>query len=380
MSSLTAPLLKMATRAGLNAVSSRFYKENDDISDSQIVDLEDSSPGSIFQESSVDSVQSPQLKRQHNFAANMETTSQQQYPKKQFNQRYSLQQQQSKAQFNGFKVYSRHDIGNVNLRTGYFGGKLVLRVSNGVDIATPEQFSEDESNSVTGYSPPPSYSSIMKDKCLPCNYVMLDSREFKILQREFVNMCSMLTISDKKKGQYMYLDETLKTTRPDQVKKVTFVNAEKVIITSENRSNNNNDNSMFEEAGRVVLASEEFFQLGSKLIKIRQTFDCFPNMQSTDPVAGLIFDMVSDILIEIIREKTPSLTSQDILEMTPEFTQLFFDAYEQLVNFAFSTDILRNLKTELSSRGLNVKWDVYSYYHFCISQIPILLQTMAERV
>jgi isocitrate/isopropylmalate dehydrogenase len=207
---------------------------------------------------------------------------------------------------------------------------------------------------------------------------MLDSREFKILQREFVNMCSMLTISDKKKGQYMYLDETLKNIRPDQVKKVTFVNAEKVIITSEIRSND--DHSKFEETGRVVLTSPDFFQLGSKLLKIRQTFDCFPNMQSTDPVAGLVFDMVSDILIDIIREKTPSLSSQDILVMTPEFTQLFFDAYEQLVNFAFSTDILRNLKTELSSRGLNVQWDVYSYYHFCISQISKLLQTMAERV
>jgi hypothetical protein len=275
---------------------------------------------------------------------------QNQLPQQQHHQQQQQQQQQSRPR-NVFKVYSRYDLSDrLSVRTGYYDGKLVARISNG-----------DETD-------------IIGNKGIPSvSCVMLSSSEYEVFQCEWVNMISMMTSSDVNKGQFVQLSAE---SEGPSVKMVKFPHSQLAVITTENI---NSAREVHEITGRVELSRDEFFKLGPKLVQIKETFDRFPNDQSCDPISHIIFDMLADILLHMVHRKVTGLTPTDILLLMPKFRVPFFLAYEEMVNFSFSTNILRNLKIVLANARIDAKFDLYTYLHFCMSQISNLLLNMAAR-
>jgi hypothetical protein len=357
------------------------------------------------------------------------STKQQQQPQKQ-----QQQQQQRRQQKWGYishgerKVYWRQNISrNVNIRTGYSGGHLVLRIASGnevdwkctklrqvqVEQQQQQQDSEEERGELiieesdseredVGYvvvDGVQSEEGIVKNSTQNCvredprngsatySFVTLNYDQFKKLKEWYKpisdklvetsdNVLNYFTLSDNPSESICY-DRGDEFPHENSVKNKVQLTCSSV-ATFEQLINTRNAPCNY--VGRVVLTKDEFKLLGQHLTHIEEQFSIFPRNQTDDLIAPMIYDVVGEILMNLVRQKFPNLTQADLLLLnSPEIRIAFFDAYEHIINFSYSNNIIYRVKERLlEEHNCCVGFDLYSYYHYTISRLSSVILATAS--
>ena len=228
----------------------------------------------------------------------------------------------------------------VSLRSGFIGGRPVLRVSTSNEYGKPYGFGG-------GVKTAP------KDN----DTLYLTTNEYFGLRKQIFKM---LQADD---GESFTLDTTRNPRligRGDASVKVV----KDVFI-------------MKSVDGEVHISRDDFHAIDQNLNLFWFVFQRYNSKDSeTVPLCKEIYRLVAKMMIRSVRKMYPTGALNTF--QNEHFRSAFFKAYAELGNFAFSTEVLK--RVELKFPDLLPKVDFFTLFHQCINQVDVLLKYMKADV
>jgi hypothetical protein len=284
---------------------------------------------------------------------------------------------------------------NVIICTGYVDGQLVLRISNGSGIGFKCGSVQFEQNQALNNTGEVAVHTELTDAEINTqyNFVTVNYDQFTRLRdiwNGFVSstqnyprgaLFSQYLSYNELVGAYWY-DKAVEEIRAvpggvGQRQQVELVASGGVSVTFHQWVV---DNRRYGRAGYVVLNREEFLKLGSFLEHIRVIFDTFPRHQKDDVIAKIILEIVGRIIFKLMKAKFPYISHSHVLRMAGRnIWCAFSEAYEHVVNFSYSTDILKCVREKLTHEyNLPVSFDLFTYFRYTVSSIQRVILATAN--
>jgi hypothetical protein len=256
----------------------------------------------------------------------------------------------------------------VTLRTGYMEGILVLRISDVNELAEvrtpahPFSMSQEEET---------------QNMCIS-HTVMLTRGEVVKLSQDYSRIVTTMYQSaqgfDTEPLEFPLGFINLGSSVEPTLKSIAIRSPNLVVL----RSWLQRPDAKRIVNGEVWMNEMEFKELGQVLDAALSVFQRFPNNLQSDPTAGVILGVSAELMINMIRGDIGPITVSDMDNMPPKIYQALFKAYNECLNFSFSTALLVQIKANLDQVGIRSSLEMYTLLHQCLNQFPLLLDAMRK--
>jgi hypothetical protein len=275
------------------------------------------------------------------------------------------------------KVTSNWCYENVNCRTGYYDGMLMVRISDSEDIREKRHGDSALAGKV---DPSMAAKRVPEEMSVGCSStVMLTPRELAMLQIEFMDMLSAVATTSEA-GSVMEFPLNDRDSDISDMKCAAAVLVKKGVVIIKGFS--------FEEgqgvsvSGQVIMDAKQFMNLGYHLLEVTTIMSRYPASVRDDAVTQVMYGVTAETMLNIMQGSfTQPIVVEQLSTFDGYFLKVYFDAYNEVMNFSYSTNILGQVRAKLDELHLSyLGMDLYTLFHQCMNVQGLLVACMREQL
>jgi hypothetical protein len=256
------------------------------------------------------------------------------------------------------KVYGKYNISErISCRTGYMDGRLLARLSDCPEL--------DEERCVD----PDSKSAVEVPRS---RTVMLTGEQLRVLQVRYPSIYEALMSGD------VYSEFILQPPQASQYQ----VKLDPTIMIEDGRVVLRSWLPVLDQTtdGKVCFTKEEFIKLGEVLNYISAQFRRFPEEYPDEQISDTILEVSASTLLNLIVPIYGPVGQNDIRDFSEDFRNAYFRAYNEILNFGYTTAMIDEIEDIMAEAGLETNADIYTWVHQTMNQQPLLLKRMMKIV